>query len=564
MGNHVRVRPARVARRHRLYSIALVATAAIAWPGVASAYVGDSFLKIDGITGRWKSGDFKGWIHAEESEWPGRVKQLNSGGSDFLAGDKLFFGGPYAVRPGHSGRLIVTLDKTNPDVAPMMAICKAQKTVASMTYAESSDRVRPGAELGPRPAQFPAWWQYKLQDVALSDCPVVAGAVQQAFVLSFRDIKWLNYDPNQTDGTRIVVRPQDLPDVKPADATRQKVKSFLITWIAPATDAPEGSCPSMNAKPTEAQIFEYLSPEEVTQYKANATTGIPGASQTEYRGPHRLNVTTLPGIVRDPGLIEPDTKVAEGIDLDGDDGTGTPPKGVRKHGNFTSPDGRKGIDNQLLRVMACIKGYRGRRGYLNQTPNARRADGNITTIVEISGIDDEMNDNDVEIAFIHSQDKPVRDNGGKTFISNYSFRTTDDPNFALYNRRVHGRIVNGVVMTDVIPEFQFHPGQGAITNLYKAQMRFAPLPDGSMKGTLGGYVDWREMAGGGGYGEGLAGFQVPALYYALRREADGLKDPETGEYNGISVAYEIDTVPAFLVPAAPLHIAAAQTGKPLQ
>jgi hypothetical protein len=85
-----------------------------------------------------------------------------------------------------------------------------------------------------------------------------------------------------------------------------------------------------------------------------------------------------------------------------------------------------------------------------------------------------------------------------------------------------------------------------------------------MKGYIGGYLDWRAAAdgNGSGYSEGLFGYQAPALYYALKRNADGMKDPVTGEYNGISVAYEVDTVPAFLTPRAPAMAATASAPPP--
>ena len=41
-------------------------------------------------------------------------------------------------------------------------------------------------------------------------------------------------------------------------------------------------------------------------------------------------------------------------------------------------------------------------------------------------------------------------------------------------------------------------------------------------------------------------FQCPGFYNALRRAADGMKDAETGEFNGISTAYEIEAFPAFI------------------
>jgi hypothetical protein len=531
------------------------ATLSLAWASTASAYVGDSFLNIPSSPGHWQGEEHKAWIRAEANEWVGVLRRLNSGATDPLAGDKLFFGAPGAVRSGNGGKLNITLGKGNPDVAQLLARCKSKEPIPEMTYAESSDRSRPVLELGPRPAQFPAYWEYKLKDVQVVGCPVVADAMEQAFILSFDEIEWLNYDPEGPRGNKIVVKPEDLPNVKPAaPSAGKKVKAFLITWIAPATDASEDQCPVMNSKPTEADVFRYLSKDEIAKARAkNGEKGITFGGQTEARGPLKLNAVLLPGIVPDPGFREPQSRTALGIDLDGNDGSGAPPAGVCKHKNYVSADGRAGIDNQYLSVVGCVAGFRGKQGYRNQTSNARRADGNITTLIEISGIDDEKNDDSVEVAFIYAKDKPIRDNAGSKFIPNYTFRPTDNPNFALYNRRVHGRIVNGVISTDPTPNFQMNLGQDPLLELLDARMRFEILQDGSLKGVLAGYRDWREIASSNasGYSEGLFGYQLPGLFYALKRNADGLKDPVTGECNGISTVYEIDGIQSFLAPAPP-------------
>lgn len=526
----------------------LAASLALVSSDAALAYIGDSFISIPGQTGNWRGNDHKGWIRAEANEWVGRLPRLNSGSTDFLTGDKLYFGGPNAPKPGNFGKLVLSMSKTNPDLPILMDICARKTTLPELTYAESSDRARPLLELGDRPAELPAYWEYKLKNVQVVECPVVDGADQQALVLSFQGIEWLNYDPAKPMANKIEISPADLPKVQPVEPSRRKgVKSYLITWIAPATDAGDEACPKVNEKPTEADVFRYKSPEEAAQIRAqNGDKGISYGPQSERRGPAGLSVANFPGIVPDPVLIEPNTNTAFGIDLDGDDGSGKPPKGVRRHRNFTSPDGRGGIDNQLLRVWGCVTGYRGKRGYNNQTPNARRADGNITTLIEISDIDDENNDGRVFVSIIHSMDKPIKDNSGKTFIPNYTFRPAEDPNFTLFNVRLPGRIRNGVVTTDVMPKFEYNPGQGAVTKLYQARIRLEPQPDGDLRGYIGGYQDIRESALFSGYSEGLFNFKTPAIYYAMKRNADGLQDPVTGEFNGISMAFEIDAVPAFL------------------
>jgi hypothetical protein len=517
----------------------------------AAAYIGDSFLSVPGSEGHWKEPEHRGWIRVEASDWPGRLPRLNSGATDPLAGDKLYFGGPNAPRPGGGGgQLVIALSKANPDLPWLMRRCTDKTELPEIAYSESSERARPVLELGPRPADLPAWWQYRLMRVEITDCPVVDGAVDQAFVLRFKDIAWLNYDPSRPMANRITLRPQDLPQVRPVEPSGGKqVRSWLITWFAPATTTTDAECPAMAAKPTEADVFRYLSPEDAAPVRARfAAKGLTFGTDSERRGPRRLSVAALPGVVPDPGLPEPVTSVAPGLNLDGHDGRGRAPRGIRAHDNFTSPDGRIGIDNQLFRVMGCVPGMRGRRGYSNQTPNARRADGNITTLIEVSDIDDPVNDGRVDVALIYSMDKPIRDNAGKTFIPGYTFRPSEDPNFALYNVRLRGRIVDGVIETDPVDQLPVNPGQGAQINFHQARLRIEPQADGSAKTLLGGYLKWKTMTYGSGYSEGLFGFRSEAIYYALRRNADGLWNRATGEYDGISVAYEIDTVPAFLTP----------------
>ena len=59
--------------------------------------------------------------------------------------------------------------------------------------------------------------------------------------------------------------------------------------------------------------------------------------------------------------------------------------------------------------------------------------------------------------------------------------------------------------------------------------------------------------------ENTIGFQIPAIYNAMKRAADGLQDPVTGEFNGISAAFEIEGVPAFIPPAQHRQLMAGVT-----
>jgi len=47
--------------------------------------------------------------------------------------------------------------------------------------------------------------------------------------------------------------------------------------------------------------------------------------------------------------------------------------------------------------------------------------------------------------------------------------------------------------------------------------------------------------------EGIGRFNAVGWFYALRRNADGMKDPVTGQNRGISTVYRYDLLPAFVV-----------------
>ena len=95
----------------------------------------------------------------------------------------------------------------------------------------------------------------------------------------------------------------------------------------------------------------------------------------------------------------------------------------------------------------------------------------------------------------------------------------------------------------------------------QGKLRLTIKPDGTHAGIVAGYRDWRDLynqntfAQSGGEQGVREHEDAVALYYALKRNADGMKDPVTGRYLGISTAYRITATPAFVVdPAAPVGI----------
>lgn len=509
--------------------------------GADVSTVGSGFLQVPGIAGGWTGPHHKDWIRIEARHWGTNGPHRSSYGSPSAV-----FSGPYAPRRGAS-TLTIAIDKRSSGLAPLMDLCTKAGRIPALTYAESSEEFRPGDDVGPRPADVPEYLEYTLKDVTLA-CRVVADAPHQALVLSFSDIEWLNYQGETRRATAMT--PAVLKPLSASGAT----KIFVVKWFSYAHDVRDDQCPAVTFKPSEEQYYALKSTEEAAKEGAEWTkkaNGVPGVPMTrmQLRGPHEVNVCRLPGTVPDPGHAEAQTTQARGFNLDGDDGTGEPPAGIRKHKNYVSEDGRTtGIDNQFYTVAGCVPGLQGHRGYWSKFVNDQIVNnGHVFPLVAISGIDDEQNDDSVDITVLYSNDAVAEDAAGNNVLPDYTFRLTTKPEHTNFFTRLHGRIDNGVILTRPVDTVSFSLADGPVLPFANAHMRLEILPDGSLKGLVGGYQDWRAI-----YNyhknshEAVLGFQCPGFYHALKRAADAFKDPVTGEYNWISVAYDIDAVPAFI------------------
>lgn len=514
-------------------------------PGNAWAYyIGPSFLKIEGISGSARDLGHEGWVRVEANYWTERPELREIRG---ITGkyDGLRFTGPRVPASGPS-MLAVSVDKDNPDLPSMMEKCRAGLKLAEITVAESSELARHPQERGARPSDVPAFYEYKLRGVRLT-CPVAEGAPEQAFGLHFDGIEWLNYQPHEEPRT-ISVEPARL---RPAELTG-KTRAFVVTWFAPVADSRKDQCAVMNSKPSQADYFALMSPERAADQRARlADKGGADTKLLPYRGPGEMNVTMLPGIVPDPGFATPQVDVVRGFDLDNHEGSGPWPAGTKPHTNFVSPDGRKGIDNQLFTILGCIEGWH-RNGFLPMIGNELRRAGGLSILVEISGIDDDMNDDDVVVTILYSADPMRRDGSSKTVLSDFTFRVNDSPAFSQDFARFPARIVDGIIMTDPLEKIYMHEGSGNSWPMSHARMRLEITPDGNLKALLGGYRDTRQYLATAFFRssdyENTIGFSSPGLYNAVKRAADGLQDPYTGEFTGISAAYEVEGIPAFIPP----------------
>lgn len=518
----------------------------------ASAYVGTSYAKVPGLVGGAKAGAFRNWIQISGHYWsvmPGDGRTLGN-----RRGGASTFYGPVAPQSGAS-ELIIAISKKSPGLAGLMALCKSEQSTPELTFAESPESQRLPFERGPVPESVPAFYQYSLKNVVIKGCGVDSGASDQSLILKFDNIEWLNYKPG------VIPNPLPTPQLTPLDASGDSM-TFVVDWLAIAGDVSEDQCSAANEKPAQDVFYRLLEPATAAKERAanDAKGGVSlELGDFENRGPNRVNVARLPMAVSDPGLITVRTQLARGFDLDGNDGTGAPPAGICRHKNFVSEDGRKGIDNQLFRVQGCIRAYQGHKGFYQQYQNEQRRNANTSLLVQISGIDDPRNDDRVQVTLVHSRDHMAKSADGQKVLPHYTFRVADDPNLDYYAIRLNARMHNGVITTESVPELRMQAGSEM--NFHQGRLRLEITPEGRLKGIVAGYQDWRRVMAlaAGSNQEQLYGMTVPGLYNALRREADGLKDPATGQCTGISSTFDIEGTRAFMSSAPSKFVMAKET-----
>src|SRR5580704_14966552 len=109
-----------------------------------------------------------------------------------------------------------------------------------------------------------------------------------------------------------------------------------------------------------------------------------------YRGYNRDIQTYInPFAAEDPGEPEVTSRIGEGFNLDG----------KVKPDDFVSPDGEKGVDNQLYRAWGCDAPWRGANGNgtLVLRSNDKMLGGLFTIVIRISGNNDPWNDEDATL-----------------------------------------------------------------------------------------------------------------------------------------------------------------------
>ncbi len=248
---------------------------------------------------------------------------------------------------------------------------------------------------------------------------------------------------------------------------------------------------------------------------------------------------------------EPGGTQALGLDLDGK----VDPE------DFTSLDGKPGIDNQMYRALGCINSHRDAQG-INDSLNS----GEIVsqeynrTLVELNGVDDLANDDAVEVMIYRGLDALHTDAGGKDILPGGTQRV-DVRWGKKFIQRLDGKIVDGVLTTE--PSDLFLPW--AVFNLpadeylRDARLRLTLSPTRA-EGLIAGFTDvesWhlQMMKSQSTHCQSYGQQSAMSIYKAMRRLADAYPDPQTGANTAISSALRTTFTQVFILPESKATLA---------
>ena len=342
-------------------------------------------------------------------------------------------------------------------------------------------------------------------------------------------------------------------------AAAAQTKGYVISWLTLATYSQEGDCPGgiepvadPGRGPVDTLYRKILaqlgqSPQEIDDLlKEFAGGGNRLRDAITNRGRINgkpANVYQNPESFPDPQLNTVVGKYGIGFNLDG--------RGADSPNSFEDPDTHeKGVNNQYFRAVGCI-------GSSRAVPPDRpthwgyswrlHAETSPAWLLSITG-EDLSKDGDVTVTF----DKAIehmRLDAVAGVRKDMTFRIDANPRT---HNEFRGKIKDGVVTIE--------PGQFTMVgdtfivtyfDIVNTRLRLKLNPDGSLDGLLGGYQTWAPIYffyGSSGYThENMLGLNMPGIYYALKKFADSDPDPKTGQNRRISVAYEIEAVPAFVV-----------------
>ncbi|MBM3756684.1 MAG: hypothetical protein FJW38_22200 [Acidobacteria bacterium] len=369
-----------------------------------------------------------------------------------------------------------------------------------------------------------------------------------------------------------------------APAAGPWVKGFVVSWyepafrfggradysrgieIEPGVDCPHGSTthfasPAQTSKAislvpwrTSKEIEAISNPPTNTLNRDGEGVYYPvWRAASAYRGYNRDIETYInPFAAEDPGQPQVVSRIGEGFNLDG----------KIKEIDFVSPDGEKGIDNALYRAWGCDAPWRGNgNGTLVLRSNDKMLEGLYTIVIRLTGNKDPMNDDDVTLEIGYSPDKVMKYASGRVG-ADYSYRILKSEQYSKLKAKIKDGVVESEQAAEIhMPQIAWFYNQTRDAFFRNGKIRLIIESDDKGKGLVGGYRDWRDLYSQNVFAQdgGQQGVREHedhiANYYALRRHADGMYNPKTKRYDGVSTAYRMQLVSAFVVdPDKPMEM----------
>jgi hypothetical protein len=233
--------------------------------------------------------------------------------------------------------------------------------------------------------------------------------------------------------------------------------------------------------------------------------------------------------------------IALGMNLDGK---------VGPH-DFTSPDGVKGIDNQLYRALGCVESYRAGYNDLFDNSEFEKEDYN-RILIELTGVQDLENSPHVSVTIYRGLDSLLTDATGNDFLPGGTEHI--DARFGRkFIQHLEGKITDGVLTTEphdiTFPWATFDLPADEYMRAARFQLRLTPT---RAEGLIGGYADietWylQTMKSEPTHHQSYGKLSQSSLYKAFRRLADAYPDPKTGANTAISSALRVQFVQVFVL-----------------
>ena len=347
-----------------------------------------------------------------------------------------------------------------------------------------------------------------------------------------------------------------------------ETRGYAIQMLHTATYAEQGNCPNGgNGSTTEIHVKILMDQGYSREQAVKMLTGNERKLDFDHRGHlygRAVDVGDFPTSVPDDH-IETVQGAGNGHYMYGFNlaGKATPD-------SFEDPETHELVQNQMWRVFGCFTAYQYKSPaippYNEGIAWDTAMDSMPAWLLSISG-DDLSKDGDVTVTFDRSLDILMRNRHGGVLVGSSYTIDPDRRNHSVFKGHIRDHVLT------IEPGNFFMQGESqfyALLRFTNAHLRLNLNPDGSARGFIGGYQPWLDY-----YhyvsirGEEDSEVDIPGVYYAMKRLADGVPDAG-GQNTAISAAYYLEAVPAYVlerdgrvvgtayVNGAPLHGAARQ------